>query len=114
MAAGLKVDVQVCSPRFFPGAFQCILFSMGTAEKTVIAGTNDFVSPYQNSADQRVRAYPANAPAGKAQGGPHTVGFKSCRRHHACTHRLLPSSTLTSDINSPISLNERYTEAKRT
>jgi hypothetical protein len=114
MTARFEINIQVSPPGLTPRGFQRIAFSVGTAEKTVIAAADNFSSPHQYRADQGIRTDRARSPDSKAQCSPHKMRLVINRRRHADTHRLLPSSTLTSDMNSPMSLKERYTDAKRT
>ena len=129
MAAGLEIEVEGRAARPCARMLECVDFGMIAAGKMMITGADDFIAADQDRADHRIGTRSAGGFLREPAGKPHVTALgigprpfrqlgqsllvRGAAARSAVLFRSLMRSS-SSTMNSLMSLNERYTDAKRT
>ena len=129
MAARLERDIERRPLGLGAGLFERVDFGMVAAGKVVIAGADDLAAAHEHGADHRIGAGSsrgfARQTTGQAQIAPVLLGSLGAGQCYSLLGRESPDlacgkplrsliNSSSSTMNSPMSLNDRYTEANRT
>ena len=129
MAARFEGDVESRTPGLGAGLSKSIDFRVRTPGLVMIAGADDFVATHDHRAHRRIGARSPHSFARQTTGHAEVVNLLPRSlvpgQRYSLLGRVSPGlkcgtvlrslmSSSSSTMNSPMSLNERYTEANRT